>query len=122
LFYRERESNAHYWLFLIVPVAFIVRLWWVLNVHTAPVYDFLKYHLGAVSIVEGNGYSLYGNPTAFEPIGYPGFLALLYKIFGVRFIFPKLANIALSLGIIILTYLIGKKLFSKSVGTCFSFY
>jgi 4-amino-4-deoxy-L-arabinose transferase-like glycosyltransferase len=114
--FYERESRAHYWLFIIIPVAFIMRLWWVLNVHTAPVYDFLKYHLGAVSIVEGNGYKLYGNPTAFEPIGYPGFLALLYKIFGTRLIFPKLANIVLSLGIVILTYLLGKKLFNRATG------
>ena len=112
----ERESKAHYWLYIIIAVAFALRLWWVLSVHTAPVYDFLKYHLGAVSIAEGNGYKLYGNPTAFEPIGYPAFLALLYKLFGVRIVFPKLANVVLSLGIIILTYLIGKRLFNKNVG------
>lgn len=112
----ERENKSHYWLFAIIPAALGLRLLWVLNVHTAPVYDFLKYHLGAVSIAEGNGYKLFGNPTAFEPIGYPGFLALLYKVFGTRIIFPKLANIVLSLGIIILTYLIGKRLFNKTVG------
>jgi 4-amino-4-deoxy-L-arabinose transferase-like glycosyltransferase len=117
-----RKTKTPYLLYAILPVALLMRLWWVFNVKTAPVYDFLKFHLGAVSIAEGMGYKLYGNPTAFEPIGYPGFLALLYRFLGPRIIFPKLANVAFSLGIIILTYLIGKKLFNQAIGLVAAFF
>lgn len=112
----EEPNNVHRWLYLILPVAFLLRLLWVLHVKTAPVFDFLKYHLGALSIAEGMGYKLYGNPTAFEPIGYPAFLALLYSAIAPRLIVPKLMNVLLSLGIIILAYFLGKRLFNKTAG------
>lgn len=114
---RQRgSSRAQLWLLLVLPVALALRLLWVYQVDTAPVYDFLKYHEGALSIAQGKGYQLYGKPTAFEPIGYPGFLALLYILFEPRIMVPKLANVALSMGIIILSYLLGQKWFHKGVG------
>ncbi|MDS1029674.1 glycosyltransferase family 39 protein [Bacillota bacterium LX-D] len=103
-------------LLLILGVAFVLRILWILNVPTAPVYDFLKYHQGALSIAQGLGYKLYGLPTAFEPIGYPGFLALLYKIFGPYLIVPKVVNVFMSLGIIYLGYVLGRELFHRGVG------
>jgi hypothetical protein len=46
-----------------------------------PVSDAKWYFDRAVSIVHGNGYAFDGVPTAFWPVGYPGFLALLFSIF-----------------------------------------
>ncbi|WP_227762441.1 ArnT family glycosyltransferase [Zhaonella formicivorans] len=112
----REDCHVHRWLYLILPAAFILRLLWVLNVKTAPVFDFLKYHLGAMSIAQGMGYKLYGSPTAFEPIGYPAFLALLYSTIAPRLIVPKLMNVLMSLGIIVLAYFLGKRLFNKTVG------
>jgi 4-amino-4-deoxy-L-arabinose transferase-like glycosyltransferase len=113
---RSKKNSYSLWLFLLLAIAFILRLTWVMKVHTMPVYDFYKYHLGALSMAEGHGYQLFGKPTAFEPIGYPMFLAILYKLIAPRIIVPKLFNIIMSLGMIILIYLIAKKLWNKEVG------
>lgn len=108
-------------LLLIMLAALVLRLLWVYHVDTVPVFDFLKYHEGALSIAQGQGYKLYGKPTAFEPIGYPGFLALLYLVFKPNILVPKLVNVVMSLGIIYLAYLLGRNWFHKNVGLLAAF-
>lgn len=91
------------------------RLLWVTLVDTLPMSDFLLYHESALSIVNGQGYRIYGYLSAYEPVGYPAFLALLYYVFTPDIIVPKLANILLSCLTMILTYVIAKRAFSEKV-------
>src|SRR5215831_2193532 len=56
------------------------RLALLLTASGLPVSDAKWYFDRAVSIVHGNGYAFDGIPTAFWPVGYPGFLALLFWI------------------------------------------
>src|SRR5215831_20037442 len=57
------------------------RLALLLTASGLPVSDAKWYFDRAVSIVHGNGYAFDGIPTAFWPVGYPGFLALLFWSF-----------------------------------------
>ena len=50
----------------------------------------------AVSIAHGNGYAFDGTPTAFWPVGYPGFLALLFFPFPESLQTALIANFCLS--------------------------
>ena len=50
----------------------------------------------AVSIVHGDGYAFDGKPTAFWPVGYPGFLALLFFAFPESLQTALIANFCLS--------------------------
>jgi len=93
----------------------LARLLWVSLVETLPMSDFLLYHESALSLANGQGYRIYGYISAFEPVGYPAFLALLYYVFTPGIIVPKLANILLSCLTMIMTYVIAKRAFSEKV-------
>lgn len=68
--------------FVLIVLAFVLpRLALLLTASGLPVSDAKWYFDRAVSIVHGNGYAFDGVPTAFWPVGYPGFLALLFLIF-----------------------------------------
>lgn len=98
---------------LILILGIILRIMWISLVPTVPVSDFLVYHQGAISIITGKGYRMYGYLSAFEPIGYSAFLALIYFIFGSALIVGKTANIVLSVIGMIFLYLIVKKGFNN---------
>ncbi len=103
---------------LVTGVAFLLRLAWNLTVHTYPISDFAWYHERAVGLIQGEGYSVHGNPTAYWPIGYPLFLAALYKVFGVHFYVAKVFNIIMSSVTVGLTFLLGRNLWSFAGGLC----
>ncbi|MDI3258097.1 MAG: glycosyltransferase family 39 protein, partial [Kyrpidia sp.] len=65
----------------------------------------------AVALMEGKGYTaVNGKPTAYWPIGYPLFLAGLYKLFGPHFYLAKAANVMMGTLTVGLTYLLGHRL------------
>lgn len=97
-------------LFLVVGFAFILRLIWNLNVHTYPISDFAWYHERALGLIQGQGYTFNGKATAYWPIGYPLFLAALYKIFGPHLYVAKAANVLIGSLTVGLAYLLGNKL------------
>lgn len=51
-----------------------------------------------VGIANGQGYSENGYPTAYWPVGYPGFLGALFWLFGADPVVAKTANILMSAG------------------------
>lgn len=109
---RNNYQTAFYSLLL---AGFFARLLWVAMVDTQPMSDFLLYHESALSIVNGQGYRIYGYISAYEPIGYPALLALLYYVFTPDIMIPKLANILLSCLTMALTYVMAKRAFSAKV-------
>jgi 4-amino-4-deoxy-L-arabinose transferase-like glycosyltransferase len=81
----------------------------------APYSDAEFYHLSAMNLVNGNGYSYLSEPTAFWPPGYPFFLAIVYSLFGAGVKTAMVAN-ALAGGLTVLaTYAIGRRVFGRAV-------
>lgn len=102
----------------VTGLAFLLRLTWNLTVHTYPISDFAWYHERAVALMQGQGYSFHGRPTAYWPIGYPLFLAVLYKIFGPHLYIAKAFNIIMSSVTVGLTFLLGRNLWGFTGGLC----
>ncbi|TYQ18191.1 UNVERIFIED_CONTAM: 4-amino-4-deoxy-L-arabinose transferase and related glycosyltransferases of PMT family [Acetivibrio alkalicellulosi] len=94
----------------------ITRLIWINIVKVVPMSDFHTYHRLATRLangtLEGNTYiSLFPHV-----IGYPSFLSIFYKLFGAEVIIAQLLNIALSCGIVLLLYFIGKAILNERCG------
>ncbi|MFI5253127.1 MAG: ArnT family glycosyltransferase [Bacteroidota bacterium] len=110
---------------LFVPAVFIVgiatRLFWLLMFHPDPQSDYAFYLQSAESIVSGHGYATSdGSATAYFPIGYPLFLAALFRIFGISVTVVQAANVILSVASLFLAYPIARHLFkSETVGRFF---
>ncbi len=103
------------WITLICLITVVIRIILIFVIANEQVSDFQEYHDFAKHIAAGDGYIRNGQPTAWFPIGYPMFLSVLYRVFGVHATIGQLANILLSLLIIICTYCIADKLFSSPV-------
>lgn len=102
-----KESN---FLLLFLGLSFLFRVFWIIFIPTQLYadwkwYDDAAYHLSQVWRYEENGL-----PTAYWPIGYPLFLAMIYKLFGHSYKAVEIINVILSLGICTITYLIAKRL------------
>ena len=91
--------------------ATLVRLLWISVVHVPQVDDWLWYYQSAVGIASGHGYSFNRIPTAFWPVGYPGFLAGIFYLVGPYAFAGQIANIVECLGTILLTYYFIKTVF-----------
>lgn len=101
---------------VILFLGILLRVIWVVLIKTQPISDFLWYHELALSIVSNNGYRIKGCLTAYEPIGYPAFLALNYYVFGVNIVFPKIANVIFSGISMFVLYLISRRNISQKAG------
>jgi 4-amino-4-deoxy-L-arabinose transferase-like glycosyltransferase len=101
---------------LIVALSVLARLPWILIVHAVPTSDSYFYFLGAKSIAAGHGYSILGHPTAFFPVGWPGFLAGLFLLTGPSFAAIEALNLvlwSLSGGLVCV---LGRRLGGRAVG------
>lgn len=67
----------------------------------------------AMNIASGEGYSEGGLPTAYWPVGYPGFLAGLFVVFGKASIVGKVANLVLACGTFYLVLQLTRNLFKS---------
>jgi 4-amino-4-deoxy-L-arabinose transferase-like glycosyltransferase len=80
---------------LLLLVAAIARLLWIGSFDWIPWSDADWYHRRAIELAQGLGYNSGERPTAYFPIGYPGFLAGLFLIFPSTQTTVALANAAL---------------------------
>lgn len=99
----------------IVTLAFAIRLCWILVFHPNPVSDFAFYFRGAESIARWYSYAPFGVATAYFPIGYPLFLAIIFWVFGVSVTVAQTANLILSVLSIMLAYWIARELFRSEL-------
>jgi len=106
-----RLINLPYFLPFCIGSAMVLRLLWIFLVNPPQVSDFVWYYDRAVDMAKGRGYAVNGIPTAYWPVGYPGFLGLLFRAFGPSVFLAKLANIAFYSGILILSYHISRRIF-----------
>ncbi|MCK4892627.1 MAG: glycosyltransferase family 39 protein, partial [Calditrichia bacterium] len=122
-FFGERQGIPHsstIYLFLVLLLALSARIAY-LNVIIEPnAYpyniDSIEHHLIAQNLVEGNGYSMYGHPTAYRAPFLSYFMALCYWIFGVNFAVVRIGIIMMSLLLIWVIYLLAKEFFNGNVG------
>jgi 4-amino-4-deoxy-L-arabinose transferase-like glycosyltransferase len=103
-------QHRHFILFCILA-ATILRIAWIAFVHPAQVSDFKWYYERAVSIATGHGYAVDGRPTAYWPVGYPGFLGVVFYFFGTSPIVGLITNVLLSVATILLSYRLSKQIF-----------
>jgi 4-amino-4-deoxy-L-arabinose transferase-like glycosyltransferase len=100
---------------LFIPICLLLgvflRILWIWLVNPGQVSDFVWFENRAESIASGQGYAVNGIPTAYWPVGYPGFLGLVFRVFWPSVIFAKLINIAFYMATIVLTYILGAELF-----------
>lgn len=76
--------------------------------------DPLYHHQMAISILKGGWLA---EACFFRAPLYPYFLALIYQIFGINLFVPRIVQALVGSSSCLLVYLIGKKIFSKKVGT-----
>ena len=78
----ERRQTSTRILLILILFAFVLpRIALLVAASGLPTGDAKWYFDRAVSIAHGDGYTVDGTPTAFWPVGYPGFLSLLFSIF-----------------------------------------
>ncbi|QXM06751.1 ArnT family glycosyltransferase [Crassaminicella indica] len=91
----------------IFMIALYIRIWYIQNVPTNPVFDFKTYQEIATNIFLHLGHTLKGVPIAFQGMGYPTALGMVYKLVGSSDIMiAKKFNVFLSMMTLIFIYLI----------------
>ncbi|WP_040952388.1 ArnT family glycosyltransferase [Gorillibacterium massiliense] len=127
-----RISRSLVWLLGILLLGTVLRLVWVYEVNTQPVYDFKRYHDLAMSVLHHGTYEIPEGldyikadtpyiktgvhyPTAFRPPGYPLFLAAIYAVWP-NILAAKLVNVALGVVWMAGMYLLGKRFFGEKAG------
>lgn len=104
---------------VVLALVLVVRLGWVLYWPNEPfIGDEKMYKSFAEGVVDGKGFvRANGEPTANVMPGYPVSLALWMVVFGdlgPHNLWAKLANVVYSMGILICTYALGRRLFSEN--------
>lgn len=67
---------------VLLVAAFLPRYYYVRQIATPPFSDMAHYDKIARSLLEGEGFSSDGKPTAYRPPAYPCFVAMVYAVFG----------------------------------------
>jgi 4-amino-4-deoxy-L-arabinose transferase-like glycosyltransferase len=101
---------------VVITLAFAVRLCWILVFDPKPVSDFSFYFQCAESIARGFGYTKHGGfATAYFPVGYPLFLGMLFRLFGISIVIAQTANLIFSVVSLVLVYWIARELFQSEL-------
>jgi 4-amino-4-deoxy-L-arabinose transferase-like glycosyltransferase len=90
-------------------LATALRAAWIACVPTQQISDAAVYFRHASELARGLGYQVAGHPTAYYPVGYPAFLALLFTVFPATPLVGACANVALSVGTIGLMYALARR-------------
>ncbi len=111
-----RETEHEKYLLLVLLAALVLRLVSIFHFTLVPSSDALDYHRIAMSVVEGTGYSLNGQPTAFRPPGFTLWLAFIYILTNNNVVAAQVVQAGLETLQCCLIYLLGRRLLSGSVG------
>lgn len=116
----RRESDWNY-LFALLLVAFLPRLYVAIAWSREPVWDGHYYHFGAERIAAGLGYSedgwsqghLVWRPWVHYPVGYSAVLGAVYKLFGSGIWVAPLLNAVFGSLLAGVTYLVARTCLSR---------
>lgn len=103
-------------------VALVLRLWAASALAGEPVWDGHYYDFGARHIASGFGYAdevmrdgqPVWHPWCHYPVGYSGYLAVFYKLFGTRHIVAHVANALVGALLPLVTYLLAREALSAA--------
>jgi len=114
----KKPGKETYLLYLILFLAVLIRLFYLYQYSRLPDWDQLTidnyyHHNWARTIADGN---IFGDTTYFRAPFYIYCLGLLYALFGASLWVGRIFGPALGLVSIVLTYLLGRKIFSVKVG------
>ncbi len=107
------------WSILIFFIALFLRIIYLLQNRTAdplfyfPIMDAQYHHDWAVSIIKGGWL---GKEAFFRAPLYPYFLALIYRVFGVNLLIPRIIQSVIGSFSCVLVQKIGRQIFNKKVG------
>ena len=96
----------------ILLIGFLVRIAYI-GIQKDEIYwiDGVEYHSLAQQLVNGNGYVAEDNtPTAYRPIGYPLFLALVFKLGSSGLLWIRFIQCIFSCATILLVYILAKRM------------
>jgi hypothetical protein len=99
-------------------LAFVLRAGWAIvygRIASGP-HDALVYQATANSLADGDGYALFGQPTAHWPPGYPFLVSLAYRVFGMHVKLGLAINVALGAATAVLLYLVAREAFGRAAG------
>ena len=105
--------------FLVFIVALAIRLLYLLQsrqtdpMFSHPMLDSLIHHVWAMSLAAGDWI---GTESFFRAPLYPYFLGLIYTVFGVNFIIPRLIQMIIGAFNCVLTLKIGETIFDRKIG------
>ncbi|MEW9673268.1 ArnT family glycosyltransferase [Ammoniphilus sp. 3BR4] len=100
---------------LLFVINFMLKGYLVWYVDTQPIFDFARYYQAAIDLADGHGFVMFGRTTAFQGVGYPGFLAFFFSMFGPSLLLAKSLNWILSLLSALLFYHIAKRFLPSGV-------
>jgi Flp pilus assembly protein TadD/4-amino-4-deoxy-L-arabinose transferase-like glycosyltransferase len=107
------------WQLIIFIIAFVFRLIYILQSKSTdplfyhPIMDGLYHHDWAVSIIKGGWL---GKDAFFRAPLYPYFLAIIYKVFGINFLMPRIVQSLIGAANCVLVQKIGSRIFDKRTG------
>jgi tetratricopeptide (TPR) repeat protein len=111
----SKESILLVGLFLL---AFVIRLIYLNQITSSPDFDTperdVLWHYNWAKEIAGGDWI--GKEVFFRAPLYPYFLGILYTIFGASFYLPRLIQIIIGSFSCVLIYLLGKKLFHRTIG------
>lgn len=106
------------WVYLaaITVLAIAIRFWFINHIPTMQMFDFNTYQEIASNIYNHKGHSLWGQPVAWQGMGYAAALGLFYILMGNDWVHTaKLFNCILSILSLPLMFLIFRKLSSSKI-------
>lgn len=114
---QSGSESRSAWRFMMIALAVFVLLRLpALLLTVTPSSDGAWYVGRALEILHGHGYSEGGIPTAYWPVGYPGFLAGLFALFGPSLLAVKIANLLLGAASLVLIERLGRIVFGGPAG------
>lgn len=109
------EWSIQRWLLVLVLVSIAVRVVWILYARTIPVSDFAEYDARGWRIAEGEGFvDSSGEPSSFQGVGYPAFLAGIYFVWGHSVLVAQFVNALLGGLTVFLTFAVARRMVSDS--------
>jgi hypothetical protein len=101
--------------FLVITlIGAYLRYWWIINIPNVPESDFEGYYVIATNFYHNRGISMWGNPVAFQGMGYPFVLGLFFKLAGnTEIMTAKYLNLLLSISTMIVLFFIFNRLFEQ---------
>lgn len=113
----SKNPNGLAWLGLVFGIALVVRLIYIWQIRSmpffdAPIIDAEMYDRSAMNLIQ----SVVEQKPFYQAPLYSFFLALIYRIFGHGYLFPRLIQGAIGAFSCVMVALIGKRLFGKREG------